>query len=358
MKEGLGAKAKQKLESLATRIDKRMDEFWDEEVADKFGFNQRQKRLVIKMLKHAKEHSLRPAKRVRGAFVYYGYLLGEKVNKKIWKAVMGIELIHTALLMHDDFMDEDELRRGLPTTQKFFENGDKHYGESMAVNIGDEVLCIGYRLLAESKYQSKRVLSAIKQVMKGITQTAYGQAYDVTLVKEGKWTEKDVISLHKAKTALYTYQNPLYVGAMLAGLSGKVLKILHKYSMAGGVAFQLQDDILGIYGCEERTGKSADSDLLQGKCTLLALKTLENGSEKQKRDFLAVWGKKKASVRLIKLAKEAIRDSGAYEYSVKLAKRLARRAAKEAEKLRALQMNEEAVDYLQGIALYMVEREV
>ncbi len=237
----------------------------------------------------------------------------------------------------------------------------------MAVSVGDAVLCLGYQLLLECGFPADVTALAMKQMLRGVANTAYGQAYDVTLEISAigrlafgsNWTEDDVISLHKAKTAIYTYENPLLVGAALAGITDvKIKGILSDYALDGGVAFQLQDDILGVFGREEDTGKSADSDLKQGKCTLLILKVLETGNEEEKMAVEKVWGRLEASRADLDLAKKAIEESGALEYSRKLAKKLAARAAKTANKLRKFDLDGEAIDYFVGIAEYMVEREV
>jgi geranylgeranyl diphosphate synthase type I len=351
--------AKKTLIEFVGVIDKKLEVFWQTELERKFGYNQKQKVLVEKMLNHAAEHNLRAAKRIRGAFVYYGYQLGKQTDDRIWNAAMGVELVHTALLMHDDMMDQDDVRRGQPTTQKFFENGDAHYGESMAVDIGDAVLEIGQELLLSSDFEDGLVRKATLKMLRGITDTAWGQAYDISLEKMvDQWEEDDVIVLHKAKTAIYTYENPLFIGAILAGLGKEVLDILHDYSMDGGVAFQLQDDILGVYGEPEKTGKSANSDLLQGKVTLLILKTLKDGTPEQIDDLKRVWGKRRAEATDIEKAKQAIRDCGSLEYSRNISRDYARKAAATAEKLRDLKLNSEAIDFIQGIAEYMVNREV
>ena len=352
--------AKQTLIDFVGVIDEKLKKYWAEELALDFGFNEKQKELVRKMVTHAEEHNMRAAKRIRGAFVYYGYLLGNKApDERIWKAAMGTELVHTALLMHDDFMDQDDIRRGGPTTHKFFENGDGHYGESMAVDVGDAVLELGQELLLTANFDAELVKKATIKMLRGIANTAWGQAYDVSLEKmRGEWTEDDGITVHKAKTAIYTYENPLFIGAILAGLEGEVFEILHDYSMDGGVAFQLQDDILGVFGDPEKTGKSANSDLLQGKCTLLAMKTLLEGSEQQKMDLVKVWGKRKADDTAIRAAKQALIDSGSLEYNRTISRVYAQKAVESAEKLRTLRLSSEAIDFIQGIAQYMVNREV
>lgn len=355
----LGELARESLKKLVVQVDERLGDYWDSEIEKGFGFEEFQKKLVREVLLHAKEHNLRPAKRVRASFVYYGYLLGgEKPSEGIWKVMEGVELVHTALLMHDDFMDEDKLRRGLPTTQEFFSRGDKHFGESMAVNVGDAVLCLGYERVLECGLDEKKVLEAVKILMRGITNTAFGQMYDVTLPKLGELTEEKVLAVHRAKTSIYTFQNPLIIGGVLAGLNNEVLEILKEYSDKGGVAFQLQDDVLGLFGKIEKTGKSVDSDLLQGKSTLLIAKTLELGNEEQKKTLMTAWGNKEASKNEVAAAKEAICESGSLEYSINKAKVLAREAMEVAESLERYDLDQEAIDYLKGIAEYIVTREV
>lgn len=351
--------AKDTLIQFVPIIDVKLKEYWEQEINLDFGFNQKQKDLVKKILLHASEHNLRPAKRIRAAFVYYGYMLGKSIDDNIWNAAMSVELVHTALLMHDDFMDQDLVRRGLPTTHKFFEDGDSHYGESMAVDIGDAVLELGHELLLNSNYDPKLVLKANQKLMRGIANTAWGQAYDISVEKIiDECQEDDVMTVHKAKTAIYTYENPLYIGAILAGLGGDVLKVLTDYSLDGGVAFQLQDDILGVYGDPAKTGKSANSDLLQGKVTLLILKTLTDGTPEQIADLKKVWGQRSANEADIVKAKNTIKDSGSLDYSIKISRDLAQKAANTAKQLSNLNCNQEAVDFIAGISEYMANREL
>jgi geranylgeranyl diphosphate synthase, type I len=355
----LGYLAKKKLGELAESMDRRLERYWDGEIGKEFGFEEAQKKLVRKVLLHAKEHNLRSAKRLRAAFVYYGYLLsGKKPDEEVWKVMEGVELVQTALLMHDDFMDEDKLRRGLPTTQEYFSEGDKHYGESMAVSVGDVALCLGYERVLECDLDKEKVLEAAKVLMRGITNTALGQIYDVTLPKLGELTEEKVLAVHRAKTSIYTFQNPLIIGGMLAGLANEAQDKLKEYADKGGVAFQLQDDVLGMFGETEKTGKSVDSDLLQGKSTLLIAKALELCNEEQKKDLLKAWGKKEATEQEVAKAKEAIKESGSMDYSITMAKKMANEAVEIAESLRKFSLDGEAIDYLKGIAEYIVAREV
>lgn len=354
---------KQALTEFAKIIEEKLERYWQVEIDQNFGFNQKQKDLVKKVLGHLKEHGLRKGKRLRAALVYYGYLLGQnnptEIDEKIFNAALAVELVHTGLLIHDDFMDQDEKRRGLPTTHSYFANGDQHYGDSMAVTVGDVILPLGYKLIINSSSKPELVVKAMTQMLEAIAQTACGQAFDITLEKDWQnWQEDDVLALHQTKTALYTYDNPLTIGAILGGLNQAVLNILHGYSINAGIAFQLQDDILGIFGDPEKTGKSANSDLLQGKSTLLIIKALNLGQPAEKEAILKVWGKKQGSEEDILRAKEAIKNSGSLTYSQNLAKEYAQKAITELERINQFNLNETAIDFLRNIAQYMINREM
>lgn len=362
MHTNLALKAKTTLEAFVPQIDIRLANYFDQEIKLGFGFNQRQKSVVKEMLLHTKEHNLRPSKRLRASFVNYGYGLGGgKINEKVWKAAMGVELVHTAILMHDDFMDGDNTRRGGPTTHKYYQDkahNNAHYGISMAANVGDAIMSMGYELTANCGFEENKVLPMLRNFFRTVVNTAYGQSYDITLELFPNWTENDVITLHQAKTSIYTYENPLKVGAYLAGLPKETFPILHDYAMDGGVAFQLQDDVLGVFGTPEKTGKSSDSDLLQGKCTMLVLKVFNDGTTGQQNAVRKVWGKLEASRKDLDDAKQSVIDSGSLKYSNDLARKYAAKAAKTASGLRNLDLNSESIDYIQGIAEYMVNRKV
>lgn len=352
--------AKETLNKFANILDKKLEEFWYKKIKTNFGFSEKQKKLIKKILAHSCEHNLRPAKRIRGSLVYFASKLYKNVPEKVsLQAAMAIELVHTALLMHDDVMDQDTLRRGKPTTHIFFQNNDIHYGESMAYTTGVAILCLGFELMTQCDWYTDLVLKSTRQILSSIEKTAYGQAYDITLSKMQKWTEKDIIALHKSKTAIYTFENPLFVGAILSGITNKkIFDTLHSYAMCTGVAFQLQDDILGLYGNPKKTGKSDYSDLLQGKCTLLVNYVRKKGTQKQKEAIKKVWGKKHAEKEDIESAKKAIIESGSLEHSRSISRKYAKKAIEISEKLYNFCLNKKSVDYFKNIVEYMIERQI
>ncbi len=347
------------LESFAQKINPKLADLWDKEIAKNFGFNQNQQQLVKQLLLHAKDHNSQAGKRLRSALIYYTSKINNPAdNPSIWNVCMAVELIHTALLMHDDFMDQDQLRRGAPTTHNILANGDSHYGESMAVDLGDAILLLGYELLLNSGFPSDLSAEITSTYLRGIVQTAWGQAFDLSISKQSIWTESDVIALHTTKTAIYTYETPILIGAKIASLPQQIFPTLVDYAHHAGVAFQIQDDILGIFGDSDKTGKSSNSDLLQGKSTLLALKTIEFGNQQQKNDFKKAWGNRNATTIEIELAKKAILDSGSLIYNQKFSKQEAESACQIIAKLQPTRFSGEGIEFLQNIAIYMRDREL
>lgn len=367
MKSEKAMAAKKNLIKFVGKIDKELNLYLSTELNNIFGVSSKEKVLSNHMMQHIKEHDLRPAKRLRGSFVYYGYrLFKSDKESEIIRAGMSIELIHTALLMHDDFMDQDDTRRGLPTTHEYYKKYHKsnkfrfdalHFGESMAVTVGDTALMFGFETLGKSDFPASLKLEALNRTLRGIMNTAYGQAYDITLESLGKGTEKDVIDVHRGKTSIYTYENPLHIGAILAGANKSDLELLSKYAIPGGIAFQIQDDILGLFGDTKKTGKPAHSDLRQGKMTLLIIKALELANQKQKKRIKEVWGNRNLTESDAEGIRKIVIDTGSLEYSKKTAIIWAKDAQKAVPKMIKRKWNKESIDYLYGIAQYMIERD-
>ena len=367
MKSEKALSAKANLIKFVGKIDKKLEKYFNTELKNVFGVSKKEKLLNIHILKHIKEHDLRPAKRLRGSFVYYGYrLLKNDKENEVMNASMSIELIHTALLMHDDFMDQDDTRRGLPTTHEYYKKyhlnksfrfDPLHYGEGMAVNVGDTALMYGFEILGKSKFPNELKIKAVNRTFRGIANTAYGQAYDLTLESFGQATEKDITDIHLAKTAIYTYENPLHIGAILAGANINDLEIISKYAIPGGVGFQLQDDMLGLFGDTKKTGKPAHSDLRQGKMTLLIIKALEKANKHQKKRLLEIWGNRNVGENEAQEARKIVIDTGSLDYSIKTAHKWVKKAQKAIPEMYKKKWQKEAVYYLDGIAQYMVERD-
>jgi geranylgeranyl diphosphate synthase type II len=210
---------------------------------------------------------------------------GAKDLQNILPAACAVELIHTYSLIHDDLpcMDDDDLRRGRPTSHKV-------YGEGVAVLAGDALLTRAFSLLAQvtpAKRYPLSLLLAETADAAGSLQLIAGQIAD--LEAEGKKLSiRDVRFIHERKTAAMIVLS-LRLGAMIAGASPGQLKALTEYGQALGLAFQIQDDILDVTATSEQLGKSAGKDLKASKATypaVIGLEASRREAEKQTRAAL------------------------------------------------------------------------
>ncbi|HBB36432.1 MAG: hypothetical protein UX02_C0004G0060 [Candidatus Moranbacteria bacterium GW2011_GWC1_45_18] len=304
-------------------------------------------------------------KRVRAGFMYWGYrAAGGNDFEKIIEASMSIELTHIFLLIHDDIIDRDDFRHGVQTihkryeglAKKFYKKAEpKHFGDSMAIVAGDMAAAFGNEIIFNSRFSPERKQKALLKLQEIVVNTVSGEILDVMLEAKGRATEKEIIEVHRNKTAKYTVEGPLHLGALLAGADEKILKVLSEYAVPVGIAFQIQDDILGAFGNEKKLGKPVCSDLREGKQTLLIVKALENSDVKQKKLVKKLLGNKNVSESDIESFRRVIRETGSFEYSQNLARKYVEEGKAAIEKS---DFNREVKAFLIGIADYIVKREV
>jgi geranylgeranyl diphosphate synthase type I len=311
--------------------------------------------------------STRQQKRLRASFVYNTYKMygGEKDELAI-KMGMVIELIHAYLVIEDDFMDISDTRRGGPTAHVLFEQmyhqesfirGDSiHYGNSMAVLAALTGSHIAMQIINSLDIDAQTKIRLSQNLNSKIEITAYGQMTDITNALQKVVSEKDVLNMLRWKTGVYTYENPIHSGAILAGVSDAELAKLSEYAIPGGISFQVQDDILGMFGDPDSTGKSNMDDLREGKYTLLIHKALENGSDVQKAVINKHLGNRQASEKDHEEVKEIIVETGSLDYSKNTALNLVNEAKESLVKNNKGQWETEGLEYLNGIANYMIER--
>lgn len=203
---------------------------------------------------------------------------GAKDPTGVLPAACAVELIHTYSLIHDDLpcMDDDDLRRGRPTSHKVF-------GEGVAVLAGDALLTRAFGLIAGIQPAKRYPLSLLLEEMAdaaGSLQLIAGQVAD--LEAEGKrLTIREVRFIHERKTAAMIVL-PLRLGAMVANATSAQLKALTEFGQALGLAFQIQDDILDVTATSEQLGKSAGKDLKASKATYPAVIGLEAARKEAK----------------------------------------------------------------------------
>jgi geranylgeranyl diphosphate synthase type I len=221
---------------------------------------------------------LRGGKRLRGALVLLGCEAAGGPRDLAVNASLGCELLHAYLLIHDDFMDRDELRRGGPTLHvSLGQEHGAHLGGSVALLLGSICQAWAHELVLSTKAEPARVLRAAQIFEAAIAEVTAGQMLDL-LASKGEPTSAEVLEIEQHKTGGYTFELPLLLGASLAGASPALIDALRGYARPLGQAFQIADDLLGTFGAPEVTGKPNASDLREGKRTLLITRALERAT--------------------------------------------------------------------------------
>jgi len=303
-------------------------------------------------------------KRIRGGLVKLGYeCLGGVDEKKILPVSAAVEIVHGALLAHDDIIDQSELRHGHPTIHKQYENYHQahyqkglpiRYGENMAIVVGILAEYEAVSLVNQSQFLPQLKVQAINELCRFLEETGYGEGLDVDLAQREEIKEKEVLTIHSLKTAQYTFAGPLKIGGILAGADEAQLKRFEDYGMPVGIAFQLQDDILGMFGTEEKTGKPADDDIKEGKNTLLYTQALKSGTASQQKRLKSLWGKKDITPKELEEARRIIKDTDSLAYSQNLAFELVKKGKKAVSKITK---NRELQEVFLSLADFVIGRE-
>src|SRR5688572_2910645 len=226
-------------------------------------------------------------KRFRAAFCYWGFravqpdVAGENA---VLRACAALELLHASALVHDDLMDASDTRRGRPATHRGFEaehradgwRGDaEQYGAAAAILLGDLLLSWADELLRRCGLDRDRVGPALDVFDLCRSEVIAGQFLDVSVQARGRASVDDAMTVLRYKSAKYSIERPLHVGAALAGAPQAAITALSGFGLPLGEAFQLRDDLLGVFGDPATTGKPAGDDLVEGKRTVLVALALE-----------------------------------------------------------------------------------
>lgn len=219
-------------------------------------------------------------KRLRPFLTIIGYELagGKRVKEEVIPIACALELIHTFSLIHDDLpaMDNDDVRRGKPTSHKVF-------GEGMAILAGDALFAYAFKLLLESDISPDKKLDVIKEIVEatGSLGMIGGQVYD--LISEGvEPTEELVKKIHLRKTSALI-RSSLVVGGIAAKANRNLSENYRKIGENLGMAFQIVDDVLDEMGEKEKLGKTVGKDRERGKCTYVKLYGVKKAREDAKK---------------------------------------------------------------------------
>ena len=235
----------------------------------------------------AARRSLTGGKRLRASFCWWGYQSVRPVSDPhaLLHACASLEFLHASALVHDDYMDSSDTRRGFPATHRAFATrhrelgwaGDsERYGASAAILLGDLLLSWADEVLRTCGLPADQVLAGLRFFDITRTEVVAGQFLDVSAQARATRDIDLAMTVLRYKSAKYSIERPLHVGAALAGASRDQLDALSAFGIPLGEAFQLRDDILGIFGDPALTGKPAGDDLREGKRTVLTALALQN----------------------------------------------------------------------------------
>jgi Geranylgeranyl pyrophosphate synthase len=291
------------------RVDQALEKFFSYKITGKRGI---EKEAISKL----REFTMRGGKRIRPLFMILGYWLNSDIDDKIVRASVSLELMQSYLLIHDDIIDQSEVRRGGPAFHKMFGYEDR-VSEGVSIVCADLSDAFSHEALLEVDFVPDRLNSAMRLMSEIVEQTGVGQLMDITLSLGNDMSLDDVTAIHKYKTAQYTVNGPMKMGATLSGYDDP--EKIDEYGIPLGIAFQIQDDILGMFGNEKELGKSVVSDFEEGKKTHLILYTYEMAKKGDVEFIKTRLGRKGISSADFQRVKDIIEKSGALDKTRELA---------------------------------------
>ena len=274
-------------------------------------------------------------KRLRPTFAYWGWRSVQPSSTDdtaLVHAAASLELLHACALVHDDVMDASQTRRGHPSAHAAFADlhrasgwtGDPDvFGTAAAILLGDlllswaDAMFVAAGVPAVNLPHTRHVWDETRQLVMA------GQYLDVLVQARGDFSAEDALRVAKFKTSKYTVEGPLHLGAAAAGAPPDVFAALSGYGLPLGEAFQLRDDVLGVFGDPRLTGKPAGDDLLEGKRTLLVAIAMRQAEPVQASLLRRCLGDRTLSEEQVAGLREVIVSTGALD---EVERRIAARA--------------------------------
>ena len=232
-------------------------------------------------------------------------ILGGSIISAI-PAASAVEMIHNFTLVHDDIMDNDEMRHGVPTVHKKF-------GMPIAILAGDVLFSKAYQIISDSKLSNDATIQLVSRLAKACVDVCEGQLLDVKMAEEKRIpSQKEYITMIGKKTAAL-FDVSCSMGAICATGNQKDISNLSNFGRNLGIAFQITDDLIGVMGDPKITKKPVGNDLREGKKSLPILIAIELSKGKDKKVILKSFGNPKATKNDLKNAVDVIRSLGIEE---------------------------------------------
>ncbi|ASW56055.1 polyprenyl synthetase family protein [Plantactinospora sp. KBS50] len=302
---------------LRQRVDKALAEFLSERRRWMAGVDD----ALLPVAEALEAFVLGGGKRLRPAFAYWGYRgAGGQDSDQLVTSLAALEFVQASALIHDDLIDRSDTRRGEPALHRRF--ADRHraaawagdpdaFGEAAAILLGDLSLVWSDELLHGGGLDPAVVIQARPVFDEMRTEVTVGQYLDIVTQVSGDTSVERASKVARYKAAKYTVEQPLLLGAALAGAAEPIRRAYSGYGLPLGEAFQLRDDILGVFGDPGQTGKPAGDDLREGKRTWLVAAALETADPAARKLLADHLGDPGLGPDLVDRLRQVIRDSGA-----------------------------------------------
>lgn len=259
-------------------------------------------------------------KRLRPLLVCLGHDIAGRDPTDVLGAATAVELVHTWALVHDDVIDASATRRGSATTHERFATrhrdagwaGDAaEWGRAMAILVGDFVAVVADDALTGCDVDPAHLATGRAAWSRLRREVMAGQVLDVTVAASGETSVQRALRVAMLKSGRYTVTRPLELGAVLAGADDDLVAVLRRAGDDLGVAFQLRDDLLGLFGEPTETGKPVGDDLREGKRTVVIAEALARMTPDLAARLEAVLGDRDASDLAVREVLDQVRASGA-----------------------------------------------
>ncbi len=304
-------------------------------------------------------------KRLRPAFCWWGYRgAGGADTEEALRAAAALEFLQACALIHDDVMDGSDTRRGMPSAHHRFamlHRGSEWLGSPEAFGVGAAILlgdlCLSWadELLLTSGVPAEHLKAAKRVYDEMRTELMAGQYLDLLEQARGGGSVERAMRVVRFKSAKYTIERPLHMGAALAGADADVMAAYSGYGLPLGEAFQLRDDVLGVFGDPGETGKPAGDDLREGKRTVLIATAMARATPAQAAQIRRHLGDPGLDATGVALLREVIADTGALNHAEQLITSLTDQAL---AALASVDLQLPAPEVLAGLAYAATRRSV
>ena len=305
-------------------------------------------------------------KLIRGILVNLGYYLLKENKEYSYNLSLAYELFQTAILVHDDVIDNDNKRRGVDTIHyssynkynKYSNNKEevKHLSNSIGICMGDYGLYLSNKVISDNYLEDKNLGKVLSYFNETVINTIRGELLDVILPFSSRNNiinendlDDNIMNIYRLKTSYYTIIGPMVCGLLLAGGNEKQIKDIENFGEKIGIAFQIQDDILGIYSDE--MGKIKGSDIKEYKQTILFSHSLQT---EYKEEILKYYGKENLDEKIIEKVRNIFIKSKSKDYAENLMNKLYDEGITEIENTKWI--NKEKKEILLGFIEYLRKR--